>query len=115
VDPPIYSGPDRGYAITRYAWAFGIALGVTPDLLERWGRMRSQSSAMAQDWGTTAPGALFGVWGVALGIATYGMRCGVVRGAPVADGTTKGMIDMPLVRGMGRIGLTASMMSNHRR
>jgi hypothetical protein len=29
------------------------------------------TGAMTEDWATTAPGALFGVWGVAIGAATY--------------------------------------------
>ena len=40
-----------------------------------WVRAMAQGAfpagAMSADWATTAPGALFGVWGIALGIATY--------------------------------------------
>lgn len=138
--------PPALYALTRYAWALGIPLGVSPEFLtlsddeptifvagafmatfavagavlslgltQRWGEifprwvpvlhgrpipvatavvpataatlfltngginwLRAMAldafpdGAMGADWATTAPGAFFGVWGVALGVATYG-------------------------------------------
>ena len=137
--------PPAIYALTRYAWAVGLPLGVSSEFLtlsdhdptifiagafmatfalggaaltlgltQRWGEVIPQwipwlggrpvpiaaavvppsaaallltsggvnwlrgmaqgafpPGALSEDWATTAPGALFGLWGIALGIATY--------------------------------------------
>ncbi len=164
--------PPAAYAVTRYAWAFGIPLGVSSDfmnlsdddpgifiaggfmatiavlggvltlgLTQRWGEvyprwlpfvggrpvrpavaivpatavallltnaginwLRAMAlnafppGAMSQDWATTAPGALFGIWGVALGIATYAYALRRRGRCSASKATTRGEEERSMVR-----------------